>query len=71
MNTSLRLQGILQHIEMLDKELGELASGCEFIRQRRLCQESQELLDRIQKGLTNGFSDVKETETYTGILDRI
>ncbi|MEQ8174060.1 MAG: hypothetical protein ABRQ26_03240 [Syntrophomonadaceae bacterium] len=71
MNTSHRLQSILEDIEKLDKDLGELASGCEFTRQRRLCQESQDLLDKIQKGLTRGFSDLKETETYTGILDRI
>lgn len=71
MKTSRRLQSILQDIEKLDKELGELASGCEFTRQKRLCQESQALLDKIQKGLAKGFSDLKETETYTGILDRI
>jgi len=71
MKTRQRLQSVLQDIEKLDKDLGELASGCEFTRQRRLCQESQELLDKIQKGLVKGFSDVEETETFTGILDRI
>lgn len=71
MKTGHRLQNILQEIEKLDKDLGELASGCEFARQRRLCQESQELLDRIHKGLARGFSDVGESETFTGILDRI
>jgi len=71
MKTSHRLQSILQEIEKLDKDLEELASGCEYTRQKRLCQESQVLLDKIQKGLTKGFSDLKETETYTGTLDRI
>lgn len=71
MNTSRRLQSILQEIDKLDRELEELANGCEFTRQRRLCQESQELLDKIHKGLVRGFEDVKEKETFTGILDRI
>lgn len=71
MKTRQRLQSVLQDIEKLDKDLGELASGCEFTRQRRLCQESQELLDKIQEGLVKGFSDVEETETFTGILDRV
>lgn len=71
MKTRQRLQSVLQDIEKLDKDLGELASGCEFTRQRRLCQESQELLDKIQEGLVKGFSGVEETETFTGILDRV
>lgn len=71
MKTSQRLQSILQDIEKLDKDLGELGSGCEYARQRRLCLESQELLDRIHNGLVKGFTDLKESETFTGILDRI
>lgn len=71
MNSRRRLDNILQGIENLDRELGELASGCEFAKQRRLCDESKTLLQGIRVSLEKGFDDLEQSETYTGILDRI
>lgn len=65
------LQEILQNIVKLDEELKNLASGCEFARQRRLCLESQALLHSIHESLERGFADLEQRETFTGSLDRI
>ncbi|HWP96345.1 MAG TPA: hypothetical protein VN426_05805 [Syntrophomonadaceae bacterium] len=71
MNSNRALQKILQDLEQLDAELAHLSQGCEFTRQRRLCSESQTMLQGIHASLERGFADMNSDERFTGSLDTI
>lgn len=71
MRSKRQLQEVLQDIEKLNEEIKNLASGCEFAQQRRLCLESQALLQSIHDSLEEGFANLENHETFTGFLDRI